>query len=194
VFTNLYKVTDAMWCLLQTAGVSVATSVYSDDADEHDQVTGTAGSFARNRANLRRALALGIPVRVGIVEVVPGQRAEQARAELEALGVTSIKIDRMRAVGRAATRPGDPDLAELCGRCGFGRAAVLPDGTLAPCVLGRFLRAGNVTTSRLADLLSGPAWHAVMDRIPRGSPSACTPADSDDCNPASTPACSPAFR
>jgi MoaA/NifB/PqqE/SkfB family radical SAM enzyme len=194
VFSNLYSVTSRMWRLLARDGVSLATSVYSDHPGEHDQVTGKPGSFARNRANLREALSLGIPVRCGIVGVLPGQRTAQARADLEALGITSIKTDRVRAVGRAAAGPGDPDVSELCGRCGLGRAGVLPDGTLVPCVLGRFLPAGNVTTSSLAALLASPAWRDVMARIPRPAAGACTPADSDDCNPASTPACSPAFR
>jgi hypothetical protein len=194
VFSNLYSVTARIWRLLACDGVSLATSVYSDHAGQHDQVTGKPGSFARNRANLRKALSLGIPVRCAIVGVLPGQRTAQARADLEALGITSIKTDQVRAVGRAAAGPGEPDVSELCGRCGLGRAAVLPDGSLVPCVLGRFLPAGNVATSSLASLFAGPAWQDVMARVPRPAGAGCTPADSDDCNPASTPACSPAFR
>jgi hypothetical protein len=194
VFSNLYKVTDQVWRLLARPGVSLATSVYSDDPGEHDRVTTVPGSFARNRASLRKAMALGIPVRCGIVGVLPGQRVGQARADLEALGITSIRTDQVRAVGRAAPGPGAPDVSELCGRCGIGRAAVLPDGTLAPCVLGRFLPAGNVLSCSLASLLASQAWQDALARIPRPCAGACTPADSDDCNPASTPACSPAFR
>ncbi len=193
VFSNLHSVTARIWRLLARDGVSLATSVYSDHAGQHDQVTGKPGSFARNRANLRKALSLGIPVRCAIVGVLPGQRTAQARASLEDLGITSIKTDQVRAVGRAAAGPGDPDVSELCGRCGLGRAAILPDGSLVPCVLGRFLPAGNVTTSSLATLLASQAWQDVMAKVPRPG-AGCTPADSDDCNPASTPACSPAFR
>jgi len=193
VYSNLYKVPDAVWHHLSHPLVSLATSYYSDFAAEHDTVTHVTGSHARTRANIIKALELGISVRAGIVEILDGQRTGQARAELEALGVTNIKTDRMRAVGRAATGPGDPDVAELCGRCGLGRAAVLADGTLAPCVLGRFLKVGNVKASPLGSLLTGAAWQAAVQLIPRdGSGPSCEP-DGSDCNPASTIACSPAF-
>jgi MoaA/NifB/PqqE/SkfB family radical SAM enzyme len=193
VYSNLYKVPDAIWGHLSHPAVSLATSYYSDLATEHDTVTHVAGSHERTRANIIKALELGISVRAGIVEILDGQRTSQARAELEALGVTNIKVDRMRAVGRAATGPGDPDVAELCGRCGLGRAAVLADGTLSPCVLGRFLKVGNVKASPLGGLLTGPAWQAALRLIPRdGSGPSCDP-DGSDCSPASTIACSPAF-
>jgi organic radical activating enzyme len=193
VYSNLYKVPDRLWEYLRHPAVSLATSYYSDVAAEHDSITGVPGSHARTRANIVKALGWGISVRAGIVKILDGQRTDQAHAELEALGVTNIKVDRMRAVGRAATRPGDPDVSELCGRCGLGRAAVLADGTLAPCVLGRFLNTGNVKQSPLGSLLTGPAWAGALAMIPReGSGPSCEP-DGADCNPASTIACSPAF-
>jgi hypothetical protein len=42
------------------------------------------------------------------------QRAAQAHAELETLGMTSIGSDRLRHLGRAAGA-GQPDVSELCG-------------------------------------------------------------------------------
>lgn len=191
IFSNLYKIPKPLWDTFTNPRVSLATSYYSDLAREHDQVTQVAGSHTRTRANIVEALRRGIPIRAGIVEVFHGQRVKQARAELEALGVDKITLDRMRAVGRAATTPGVPDVSELCGRCGLGRAAVLADGTFTPCVLGRFLRTGNVKTTALATLLSGPAWHEAMQTIPRQTNS-CSP-DGADCPPASTPACVPSY-
>jgi len=192
IFSNLYKVTRPLWDAFTSPRVSLATSYYSDLAHEHDQVTRVAGSHTRTRANILEALRRDIPIRAGIVEVFDGQRVEQARAELEELGVDKITVDRMRRVGRAATAPGTPDVSELCGRCGLGRAAVLADGTFTPCVLGRFLRTGSVKTTALATLLSGPAWHEVMQAIPRQA-SSCSP-DGADCPPASTPACVPSYQ
>ncbi len=46
-------------------------------------------------------------------------------------------------VGRASQGQ-EPTAADLCGQCGNGRAAIGSDGTVHPCVLGRFLTAGNV--------------------------------------------------
>jgi len=67
-------------------GVKLATSYYSDDAAEHEAITRGRGSHARIKANITEALRRSIPLRVGLVDVQDGQRIEQARAELEALG------------------------------------------------------------------------------------------------------------
>jgi sulfatase maturation enzyme AslB (radical SAM superfamily) len=185
VYSNLYAVTDRIWDLLARPGVSIGTSVYSDRADEHDRVTTKPGSYARNRANILKALALGIDVQVGIVRTHPGQRVEEARTELAALGVGRIVLDDARPVGRANTTGRDTADGDLCGRCGDERAAILPDGTLTPCVLGRHLRVGDVTAAPLAGLLTGEAWRAALGRVPAVN-RACPPGDSNDCDPANT--------
>ncbi|MDT3397097.1 radical SAM protein [Streptomyces sp. B1866] len=192
VYSNLFHVRPQWWDLFSRKGVTLATSYYSDDPDEHDTITHRPGSFQRTRANIEAALQLGIPLRAGIVHVLECQRTAQARADLRSLGVTQINTDRVRAVGRAAgTTP--PDASELCGRCGRGRAAVLPDGSLALCVLSRFMPCGNVKDKPLAALLGGPAWRAALERVPARGAAACPPDDSDDCDPADTEACDPAY-
>ena len=37
--------------------------------------------------------------------------------------------------------------------CGHHRAAVLPNGSVTPCPLTRWMKAGNVTSTPLADIL-----------------------------------------
>ncbi|WP_308315524.1 radical SAM/SPASM domain-containing protein [Streptomyces sp. ISL-100] len=192
VYSNLFHIRPHWWSLLSREGVTLATSWYSDDPDEHDAITTRTGSYLRTRANIQEALRRGIPLRAGIVHINEGQRVTEARAELLSLGVTQINTDRVRAVGRAATEE-TPDVAELCGRCGHGRAAVLPDGSLALCVLSRFMPCGNVKDKRLADILGSPEWWAAVERIPARPHMGCTPDDSSDCDPANTTACDPAY-
>ncbi|WP_416970361.1 radical SAM protein [Streptomyces sp. 4F14] len=190
IYSNLFHVAPDWWELYERDGVTLATSYYSDDPAEHDKVTGRQGSYARTRSNIREAVTRGIALRAGIVDILPGQRVTEARAELESIGVTTVKTDRVRAVGRAALPGTAPALDELCGGCTWGRAAVLPNGDLSGCVLARGFPAGNVRETRLADLLGGKAWVELASRIP--SPrAACTPNDSNDCDPASTPSCDP---
>ena len=178
IYSNLYQVTAEAWALFEHPRVSLSTSYYSDRPKDHDRVTGRPGSHARTRANIAEALRRGIPLRAGIVDVLDGQRTGQARADLEALGVTRIRTDRVRGVGNAATAL--PSVSELCGNCADGRAAVMPDGRVAPCVLGRFLDAGSVKdTGGLPGVLNGPRWEAIAASIPR-RPGACVP---DSCTP-----------
>jgi MoaA/NifB/PqqE/SkfB family radical SAM enzyme len=203
VYSNLTHVRDSWWELFACPKVSLATSYYSDGPAEHDAITGRPGSHARTLANIGQAVSRGIPVRAGIIEVADGQRTGQARAELEALGVRRIRTDRVRQLGRAASA--GPDVSQLCGNCGRGIAAVLPSGDVCPCVMARWLTAGNVRDVPLAEILSGPALAAVTAVIPArptrraGSPDAalacapdCAPAlDSDICPPPAMSGCGP---
>ncbi|MFD4320456.1 radical SAM protein [Streptomyces sp. NPDC058548] len=178
VHTNFYKVRDEHWPLFEDPRVSVATSYYSDDAVQHDTITGRAGSHAATRASIVEAVGRGVKLRVAIVDHGDGQRAEQARAEMKALGVV-VSVDKVRAVGRAA---GGllPSTSSLCGRCANGKAAVLPDGRVAPCEIGRFLATGNVREMPLASVLASPGWAQARASVPaRTSADPCGP----DCGP-----------
>lgn len=200
VFTNLVTVKDAWWELFSHPSVSLATSYYSDLAAEHEAVTGRRGSHARTRANIAEAIRRAVPVRAGIIEVLPGQRVAQAEAELRALGVTNVGTDRTRRIGRAADTH-SPGASELCGHCGRGRAAILPDGGVSPCVLARWMCAGNVRRQTLGEIVGTARWERLLSSIP--SPRAiCSPdktgckpkSDGPDCQPAEKPACRPQFR
>jgi MoaA/NifB/PqqE/SkfB family radical SAM enzyme len=193
VYSNLYRVKLAHWQLFEHPKVSLATSYYSDAAEEHEQVTGRKGSHAATRANIIQAIQRGIPLQVGIVEVFEGQRTAKAREELLTLGVRTVNVDRVRSVGRGEVHV--PSIKDLCGRCADGRAAVMTDGTVTPCVWGRFLGTGNAKTEGLEAVFGGQKWADTAASIPRRLlPTAgCTPADSNDCDPANTEACDPAY-
>ncbi|WP_433456346.1 radical SAM protein (plasmid) [Streptomyces sp. CA-142005] len=191
VYSNLFEVCDKHWELFAHPKVSLGTSYYSDDAAEHDRVTGRKGSHDATRANIIQALQRRIPLQVGVVEVFEGQRVSQARKELLALGVRTVNVDRVRSVGRGEQHL--PSTKDLCGRCAKGRAAVMTDGTVTPCVLGRFLPTGNAKTEGLAAVFGGQKWKDTAASIPPRSAAACPPDDSSDCNPANTEACNPAY-
>ncbi|MGW1290598.1 radical SAM protein, partial [Streptomyces sp. NPDC002586] len=123
VYSNLVRVRTEHWTIFQHPKLSLATSYYSDDANEHDAITGRSGSHAATRANIVEALRRRIRVKVGIVDMGAGQRVEQARAEMQALGVHEVRVDQVRAVGNAAGAAVPPPVSALCGRCGNGKAA-----------------------------------------------------------------------
>ncbi|WP_354429312.1 radical SAM protein [Streptomyces sp. FZ201] len=193
VYSNLTHVRPGLWSAFTRPGVCLATSYYSDQADQHEQITNRPGSHRRTRANIAEAVRRGIPLRVGIVEVLEGQRVDQAQEELRSLGVCSIQVDRARKVGRAAAAAHTiPSTSELCGRCFRQRMSISPDGAVSGCILSRFLVAGNVREQRLVDILASRRWQQLADAVPRPR-NACPPDDSGDCDPANTPACDPAY-
>lgn len=193
VYSNLVAINRRWWELLRRERVSAATSYYSDQAGQHDAITGRA-SHARTRANIAKALRMGVPLRVGIVDCGESQRVEQARAELERMGVTRIRVDRSRPFGRASGEQ-EPCMSGLCGRCGTGRAAITPDGTVSPCVFSTWLTAGNVREAPLGTILSGPAMtghnEAIRAEVGRGGngdgDNGCDPG----CDPESS--CNPGY-
>ncbi|GHJ36932.1 radical SAM/SPASM domain-containing protein [Streptomyces sp. TS71-3] len=195
VFSNLVHVTAEWWGLFQHDGVTVATSYYSDRAAEHNAMT-RRPSHARTRANIEKAVRLGVPLRVGIVAGSDAQRVDEARRELEALGVTRIRGDRVRPFGRGAGVHA-PDPAELCGQCGVGTAAVSPTGEVSPCVFSGWMGVGNVQDTPLAGILGGAAMAeaniSIRSSIPNGGGD--DDENGDRCDPGCDPnaECSPGF-
>ncbi|MFF4988245.1 radical SAM protein [Streptosporangium saharense] len=199
VYSNLVHVPDPMWETFSQPGVQLATSFYTDDAREHMLITGR-NTLNRTRNNITAALERGIPLRAGMVRVLDGQRLDEGQELLQRLGVTRIGVDRMRLLGRPSPDVQDP--AELCGACGRGSAAVLPDGSLTPCPLARTMRGGNVLTTSLTDILSGVTWTQLLAQVPARVGPECEPEknscrptkqDGQDCPPSEKPACDPRF-
>lgn len=192
VFSNLVHVSPANWDLFQRPGVRLATSYYSDDEAEHNAITGR-DSHRKTRANIARALELGIPVRTGVIAVQESQRVQQARADLKGLGIAQTGTYSLRHFGRGQGEHPACDLAELCGRCGDGRAAIGPDGAVSPCIMSGWLKAGSVRTTPLADILSGEEMAGLTATIPtRLKSDPCGPDDgpcgpSDNCAPDAYP-------
>ena len=192
VFTNLVHVTPDQWELFRAPGVSLGTSYYSAGAEAHDAVTGRA-SHRKTRANIERAINYGVALRVGII-TREGDDGAAARTDLESLGVSRIKIDHMRAFGRAAQAEADPCLADLCGKCGTSQAAISPDGMVSPCVMSGWVGVGNVKADTFGSIVGGEVMgRAKLDiRAATGFSPFCASTDDDECSPG-TPGsdCSP---
>lgn len=181
IYTNLVAVSAAWWRTFKRAGVSLATSYYSHRADQHNAITGRP-THARTRANIQRAISVGVPIRVGIVDTGDGQRVDQARRDLQALGVTSIRVDRVRPFGRASGGQA-PDASGLCGRCGDGKAAIGPDGTVTPCIMSTWMRVGSVHEEPLADILGGAALADATAAIRAAAQLGDTCEPDEECSP-----------
>ncbi|MGW2508510.1 SPASM domain-containing protein [Streptomyces scopuliridis] len=142
-------------------------------------------SHERTRTNIERAVGLGIPLRVGIIDSAEGQRVTEARRDLETLGVRRISVDGVRPFGRGAQGQA-PDMANLCGRCGAGRAAISPTGEVSPCVFSGWMSVGNVMSTPLATILGGGA-------MKRANTAIRAEAGGDDDDDDNDDECSPGF-
>jgi hypothetical protein len=172
-----------MWEVFSLPGVQLATSWYSDDRDEHRAITGR-DTWRQTRANITEAQRRGIPLHAGIIDgIVPGQRAAEGERALFQIGVRDTGTDTIRQFGRGTV----PDASQACGHCGRGRAAVLPDGTVTPCPMTRWMAAGSVREAPLADILGTVTELAAT--LPRRAED-CAPTQ-DDPNITSVRTCKP---
>ncbi len=203
VFTNLIRVPPLMWDLFEECSVSLATSFYSSSPLTHDRVTTRYGSQKRTLSNIENALSRSLPLRVGLVQVLPEQGITETEEMLRAMGVENIGVDQVRGIGRGGLHdtPARP-VDALCGHCASWRAAVDPNGWVYPCVFSRWLQIGNVLSQSFSEIVAGNTMRRVRDELeaefsarPAAScgPQACNPrcTPRGGCNPNCPPSCSP---
>lgn len=200
VFSNLVAVREPVWRALANPGVVVATSYYSAGADTHDRITRRAGSFGRTRANIVEAIQRGIALRVGLIRFSADQDIEAAIDELVEIGVSpdAIRVDDQRGVGRGSDSAGRTTEDELCGNCASGVLAVMPDGSVRPCVFSRAeqFNVGNIVTDSLASVLNGEQLQRMRDDltsvfVQRGLVGVDHEGRVRACGPACSPSCVP---
>ncbi|WP_232832231.1 radical SAM/SPASM domain-containing protein [Nocardiopsis sp. FIRDI 009] len=193
VFTNLVHVPPGLWEVFKRPGVRLATSWYSDNPDEHEQIT-QRPTHARTLANIAEAKRREIPLRAGVIGVLESQRSDQASRTLLDLGVDEVRYDDLRGVGRGAVAEVEPDTSVLCGRCAHGNLAISPTGEVWPCVFTRWMPIGNVREQSLNDILNSDRMATVVGELRKEFthravcvPNMCDP----QCGPSCSPACQP---
>ena len=144
----------------------VATSFYSDQAAVHDSITQHPGSFERTVTGIKRFVAAGLSVRVGVIETEANAgHADRAIRFLEAIGVSEIRVDSKRGIGRGAESlyALDP-MSELCGECWKGKLCITASGSAYPCVFSRFADVGTAFNG-VDKVLRGDALSGFRDTL-----------------------------
>lgn len=189
IFSNLTHISDAVWAALQLPGVRLAFSYYSDESQDHDDVTENQGSHSRTRANIEKANFLGIPMRGSVIRVLEGQRGEESRRQLLDIGLRDVRTDRVRPFGRAAGGSA-PSISKLCGQCGRNKMAISPEGDVWPCVFARWMSVGNVHHQSLRDIYNGVPMQGARAELTAAFPEKAPGAGGD---PSCLPDCNPSF-
>jgi pyruvate-formate lyase-activating enzyme len=174
IYTNGLALTEPLLNSLHELGPQLAFSVYAAAPAIHDDITRTPGSHARTLRAIRACLGLGLSVRVGatLLAHTLNQRGPLERL-LGELGLASEQISFVTShgVGRGSFVGGQSD-KHPGGSLGAGKAAVLADGSIVPCVFARGSVLGSVHSARLYDVLvadvpvSSPQdLDAALDRV-----------------------------
>lgn len=189
IFTNATLITDDCIDFFKQHNVSIATTLYADNAAVHDRVTLHAGSFEKTMAAIQKILASGIPLRLAsIIMKANEHEVENIMNVYARLGLEPALPDVVRPTGRgddqallplAYSKPmiKPPFFADAATfakvqkfhSCLAGRAAIAANGDVIPCIFARTQVCGNILASSLADILNGQllaeCWCTTKDCI-----------------------------
>lgn len=189
IFTNATLVTDNDVEFFREQQVSIATTIYADNAAVHDQVTLNPGSFACTFAAIEKILAAKIPLRIASIIMKPNEHeAENIMNLCSKLGVEVNPPDVVRPTGRGddqdllptsyAKEPIKPPFVtdidsfnkahwQHC--CLAGKLAVTSTGDVIPCIFARQQVCGNILHNSLQSILTEQplqqCWHTTKDQV-----------------------------
>jgi len=196
VFTNGTMLTPNWLALFAELRVRIAFSFYHTSPEAHDAITGVKNSYFRTLRAIDLAVAAGLPVRVGVIQVTQkDDEVERVKEFLKARGVSSVGVDRIRRIGRAdkdGSHAGPfEQLKELCGACHDGKLCITATGEAYPCIMARAWPVGNIRDG-LKHVIHGQplAKFRQLQREFLGSRPVAS-CDPDDCNPFCNPNCKP---
>jgi len=124
---------------------------------------------------VERAIDYGITCRVGLTEMNQNSsEIESAIAFLSEIGISKVRVDRLRCVGRGTSSISSNDpYSQLCGRCWRGKLCVSHTGEVHPCVFARFLSLGHVSGGLARLLLKGELLRFRQEVFERAARSRC---------------------
>jgi radical SAM protein with 4Fe4S-binding SPASM domain len=189
VFTNATLIDDNCIDFFKQHNVSIATTIYANNAMIHDKVTLNAGSFDKTMSAIKKILANDIPLRIASIIMKANEHEVDNILNLFAeLGVEPAPPDVVRPTGRgddqdliplSYTKPAikppfftDPESfakAQDFHSCLAGRLAITATGDVIPCIFARSQVCGNVLSAPLSTILTGQAltecWRTTKDCV-----------------------------
>jgi len=168
VYTNGLRLNERLLSSFVANEVRVGTSIYADDPATHDEITRRKGSHQATLENLRRCIAAGLQVRVGVTAMANNKDRIAATVKmLNGMGVKDVGVDGVRGIGRGKelVKPEANGLGELCGFCWQGSLCVASDGSVSTCVMSKELPVGSVRASSLTDIVASDQLHNARDLI-----------------------------
>ena len=116
--------------------------------------------------NIKQVLALGLTLRVGIIDIRDDQDIPATEAFLKQLGVdpNRIGVDRVRGVGRGFNLAKEDAISALCGKCVSGRCVITAEGIVYPCIMARSFPLGNVLEQNIEAILTGETFKSTWGR------------------------------
>jgi len=165
VFSNLTRVSQPLLECFVENDVDVATSVYSNRPEVHDEITKKSGSHRQTMRGIDAVLAAKLRLRAGIISMPQNEdHIEETIDFLKQRGVPNVRVDRVREFGRAS-ECGDESMTGLCGNCAGSTLCVAPDGGVSPCIMSKTWSVGSVLETSLETVVKSDLLQDVRKRI-----------------------------
>lgn len=189
IFTNGTLVDDDCVDFFKKYNVSIATTIYADNAEIHDKITLQPNSFNKTMTAIRKIMAADIPLRIASIIMKANEHEVDNIMKLyKELGMEDAYPDVIRPTGRGDDQhlvpttyckpPITPPFftdeqtfidAHYHHTCLAGKIAVTTAGDVIPCIFARNQQCGNILKSSLAEILSAQpldnCWHTTKDNI-----------------------------
>ncbi len=191
IFTNATKIGEEEVRLFRKHGVFLAVSVYSNQEEIHDSITGIPGSFRATEEALKQLKRAGVPFRVAVILMRKNQDALEGMAKwMEQIGAyNAFRVDPVRSAGRGNDPALQPDRFPAgAGRdrvfypghplrstsapttCWKGKITVTASGLVLPCIFARDLVCGDLSRETLTQTIDGSRLRELWDLTVRDVP------------------------
>lgn len=189
IFTNGTLVDDDCVDFFKQYNVSIATTIYADNAETHDKITLQPNSFNKTMTAIKKIMDANIPLRIASIIMKDNEHEVGNILKLyEELGMKDAYPDVVRPTGRGD----DEHLLPIHYRkptikppfyidentfvdahhhhkCLAGKIAVTTTGDVIPCIFARNQLCGNILKKSLVEILSGQpltnCWYTTKDCI-----------------------------
>jgi len=189
IFTNGTLVDDECVDFFKNYNVSIATTIYANNAEIHDKVTLQPNSFNKTMTAIKKIMAADIPLRIAsIIMKANENEVENIMKLYDELGMKGSYPDVIRPTGRGddlhllpttyCKPPIKPPFytdessftaAHHHHTCLAGKIAVTTAGDVIPCIFARNQQCGNILKTPLSEILRdqpiNKCWHTTKDSI-----------------------------
>lgn len=173
--------------------VNIAISLYSDQANIHDQITGVQGSFDKTIKSLEYLRDIGVNTRIGFVLMKQNQETAESTLKLiSSFGFnTGSRPDIVRPLGRGDSRltpdkelvrkfglttspnfitnPQDFNRNYFYNPCWYGKISVNSQGQISPCIMSENKTLGIFNNNSIIDTINSEPtqrlWSLNKDKI-----------------------------
>lgn len=174
-------------------GIDIAISLYSDNPQIHDKITGTSGSYERTLRAIETALKFRLNIRVETILMRENQEtAESTQRFVEQVTGRQNRIDVVRPTGRGTDKYIQADTAYLVryglqttpdfqvdktslqhnasgNSCLQGKLAITESGSVFPCIFARQVALGSIMKNSLQEIITNSItkdfWQLTKDSV-----------------------------